>query len=376
MNMNMNMNMIMSMNKSLWVKLAISFVLLTSLILSSIQSIDESGEKAIKESFDRALIAFTTARVLNAGISIIQGSEVSFAPAGLGGTIALGEALDPINDLIERFSWVMLASTTSIAIQKVFMEMLTTGGFVTFFNAIFLLTLAAIWIPQSPPIVKILMVKVSIVLVLLRFTVPLIFTLNGVVYASFLEDKHNKASGNIAGFNLKIEQAHGEAKDLLLSDPFKDGLDKNMEASENNAELSVKIEHAHDNAKTVIRSPLMFDQHKDEPDKKIVKGLVDYMVDGVKNIAGKVKENVVQVASFSISDQLVKLQNGLKNKFDQLNVLKEKIVQHVNDVVEQILIFIAVFILNTVIFPIVFLYGFYRLGKYLMTINLMPLFNE
>jgi len=346
MNMNMNMDMIMSMNKSLWVKLAISFVLLTSLVLSSTQLIDKSGQKAIDQTFKTAFTAFATARVLNAAISIVQDSEISVElPIGEG-TLALGEALDPINDLIERFSWVMLASTTSIAIQKVFMEMLTTGGFVTFFNAIFLLTLAAIWIPKSPPIVKILMVKVSIVLVLLRFTVPLIFTLNGVVYAGLLEDRHDKASET-------IEQVADKVKEFI---PFKFEPDKKIEASENITELSV--EQAHDNTKTVIRSPLMFDQSKDEPEKKIVKGYLEQGMDGVKKVAGKFKEYFDHVASFSLTDTLAKLVEQLKSL--------------VVDVVELTM----VFILNTVIFPIVFLYGFYRLGKYLMTINLMPLFNE
>ena len=128
--------------------------------------------------------------------------------------LAPGEALDPVNDLIERFFWVMFASTSSIAIQKVFMEMLTTGGFVAFFQLIFLLALVVTWLPKSPPRVKCFLVKVSIVLVLLRFTVPIIFTLNGAVYDSFLGEKLSIASANIKGLDEEIMQVHNSLLSL------------------------------------------------------------------------------------------------------------------------------------------------------------------
>jgi hypothetical protein len=99
------------------VKLAISFVLLTSLVLSSTKVIDQSGEKAIGQSLKIAFTAFGTARVLNAGISVLKGTQVSVTPFGIGMILAPGEVLDPVNDLIEQFSWVMFASTSSIAIQ-------------------------------------------------------------------------------------------------------------------------------------------------------------------------------------------------------------------------------------------------------------------
>jgi len=62
------------------------------------------------------------ARGFNAVVSVFQESEVQLEPAGVGVSLALGQALDPINDLVERFSWVMLASLTSLGIQKFLIE--------------------------------------------------------------------------------------------------------------------------------------------------------------------------------------------------------------------------------------------------------------
>ncbi len=48
----------MNMNKSLWMKLVISFVLLTGLVLRGTQSIDKSGEKAKDQSMGGVFLGF------------------------------------------------------------------------------------------------------------------------------------------------------------------------------------------------------------------------------------------------------------------------------------------------------------------------------
>ena len=63
-------------------------------------------------TFKRALVAFGVARGINAAISVLQESEVRVG-VGVGASVKPGQALDPVNDLVERFSWVMLV--TSIA---------------------------------------------------------------------------------------------------------------------------------------------------------------------------------------------------------------------------------------------------------------------
>ena len=70
------------------------------------------------------MIAFGLARALNGAISVIQGTELELHPAGVGVSFAPGQLIDPINDLVERFSWLMLASSTSLGVQKILMSTL------------------------------------------------------------------------------------------------------------------------------------------------------------------------------------------------------------------------------------------------------------
>ena len=80
--------------------------------------VDRQAEEYVEASFQRALAAYALARGLNMIISVIQESTVDIQPLGLGVSAAAGQILDPINDLVERFSWVMLVSLASLGVQK------------------------------------------------------------------------------------------------------------------------------------------------------------------------------------------------------------------------------------------------------------------
>lgn len=72
----------------------------------------------VEAGLERALVAFAIARGLNGVISVAQGTEVALEPAGVGVKLSPGEILDPVNDLIEQFSSVMLLASASLGLQK------------------------------------------------------------------------------------------------------------------------------------------------------------------------------------------------------------------------------------------------------------------
>ena len=93
----------------------LSFVVM----ISSFTVIDEHADADLEALFQRALITFALARTLNGVISAVQGTELALQPAGVGLTLTPGEILDPVNDLVERFSWILLGATISLGIQQV-----------------------------------------------------------------------------------------------------------------------------------------------------------------------------------------------------------------------------------------------------------------
>ena len=69
------------------------------------------------DSFERAIAVYAIARSLNGVISVAQGTELEVAPVGVGVSVSVGEILDPLNDLIERFSWLILLALSSLGGQ-------------------------------------------------------------------------------------------------------------------------------------------------------------------------------------------------------------------------------------------------------------------
>ena len=83
---------------------------------------DDAARVHVDAGFKRALATFAAARALNAVISVAQGTELAVQPAGVGVNFTPGQALDPINDLVEQFSSLMLAASAAFGVQLVLIE--------------------------------------------------------------------------------------------------------------------------------------------------------------------------------------------------------------------------------------------------------------
>ena len=109
-----------------WIKKSLPPILLAALVACSwFSPFDSIATEKIDAGLKRALVSFATARGLNAAISVLQGTNIAVEPAGIGVTLAPGEVLDPLNDLIESFSNLMLIASVSFGIQHV---LISIGG--------------------------------------------------------------------------------------------------------------------------------------------------------------------------------------------------------------------------------------------------------
>ena len=97
-------------------------ILAAVVVLSSVTSVDRYARADFDVLFQRALVTFALARTLNGLISAVQGTEIALQPAGVGITLTPGEILDPLNDLVERFSWIMLGASISLGVQQVLLD--------------------------------------------------------------------------------------------------------------------------------------------------------------------------------------------------------------------------------------------------------------
>lgn len=85
------------------------------------------AREQLRAGLQRSLTAFAAARALGAVLSVAQGTQLDVKPAGVGLSLAPGQALKPLNELVDRFAAVMLAASVAFGIQLL---MLGIGGHV------------------------------------------------------------------------------------------------------------------------------------------------------------------------------------------------------------------------------------------------------
>jgi hypothetical protein len=170
---------------------AASALLAGVLLLGLSQVLDRRASTPLVAAFQRALITFAVVRGINAVVSVVQGTEVAIEPGGVGVVLTPGEVFDPINDLIERFSWIMLASSTSLGAQKVLVEV----GQAALLQVLMVAALGVLaWLlwrerPGSARL-RAMLLRLALLVLYLRFAVPLTVLLSDAIYEGFLADRY------------------------------------------------------------------------------------------------------------------------------------------------------------------------------------------
>lgn len=157
--------------------------------------VDKIGQRYTDDGFGRAIITFGIARGLNGVISVAQGTEVAVEPAGVGVIFTPGQILDPVNDLIERFSWVMLASSTSLGIQGLLLKIFSSPYFSLMVIAALGLAISMMWWRKPLPLaVRVFTYRSAIFLLILRFLIPMMAIASEGFYKLFLEPEYIESS--------------------------------------------------------------------------------------------------------------------------------------------------------------------------------------
>lgn len=159
---------------------------------------DDLGQAYTNASFKRALVTFGVARGLNGVISVAQGTEVAMEPAGVGVIFAPGQILDPVNDLVERFSWIMLASATSLGIQSLSLKMFASTGFSVAVAVMVVVAVALAWWPGAPRRWRRRLARAATLLLIIRFLIPALAICSEGFYQLFLAPEYAASSAYLS----------------------------------------------------------------------------------------------------------------------------------------------------------------------------------
>lgn len=180
---------------------AVATLLAVLLFFSSgvqIPVLDSVADRYFQDSITKAGVSYGVCRLINGTVSVIQQSSVQLEPAGVGMSLAVGQIVDPINDMVERLSDVLVLSITSLGIQELSYE-IGTALAPPILAGLLLLLSVLLWFSSDKLLaLQRIVVNLLILVSIARFCLPVSSVANAFLQTHFFEDRIIEASGKLA----------------------------------------------------------------------------------------------------------------------------------------------------------------------------------
>ncbi|EDP76533.1 hypothetical protein [Hydrogenivirga sp. 128-5-R1-1] len=205
--------------------LALVGVLLLASYAFDFQPIRDRAEDYLNRGIKITLASYLIVRGINAGVSVIKESELSLSPAGVGLSLALGEVLDPIDDVTERVSVLLLVSFISFGIQRLTLELLSAPLLLVSGILSLIVGIAGLLRGVQPRFV----LRVLVLLLTVRFLLPLSVVAGEGIYEGVVNPRLEATNAQLSSVkttmlsSLERVKSPSDLKNLLSS--LKDGAD-------------------------------------------------------------------------------------------------------------------------------------------------------
>jgi uncharacterized coiled-coil protein SlyX len=344
-------------------------LIMALLIVSWWGAVDNLAAYVNGESIKDAAIIYGVARSINGVISLIQSAEIS----AIVGSVRPGELLDPMNDLIERFSSVMAWSLSSLVLQKVLLSVFSSYSFKVIFTVCCALMFILKWLPLSAHFVARAW-SLFLIVASLRFSIAIVCALTAAVDQGFIQKIEQASLQTVQTFNSEISVG---INDVAAIDE---------DTKQEQAALQIKLDEIN---KTVTLTNADIATLSEQLDTLPKRSLLDVVKRKKKNETTQAIEDQIttkereldrlQVQLTSIEKKLecivIKQSGGscegnlskLKNMFSAEKV--SEISQKINQTIDDLITVLVSLVLTTIIIPLAFLYLSYRLFRFLIVIT-------
>ena len=187
----------------------------------------------------RALTTYAVARSLNGVISVAQGTEIAVQPVGVGVTITAGEILDPLNDLIERFSWLVLMASASLGVQLVLTDIFASPWLTALLSVLVLAASVALFLPRMPG--RALLLRACALALFVRYLFALVTLACALANSAFLAERQDQALATLDAVTTAVAAVPEPA--LPLEDPsMLDRLGQFIEQQADNLQIQERLQ--------------------------------------------------------------------------------------------------------------------------------------
>jgi len=188
--------------------------------------LDTETDAYFRKAITEAGIAYATCRVLNASVSVIKESDLELGPMGIGISLAVGQVLDPIDDMTERLSDVLVTAITSLGVQKLAYEISVSLAPPLLAALLFILSFLIWFRNERIVVLQKHVIRIVLLIAVARFCLPLSSLANVFLHHQFFAGQIAEARQELAIGSVELDRL----KDWTL--PEADGI---LGTIENNA---------------------------------------------------------------------------------------------------------------------------------------------
>jgi hypothetical protein len=190
-----------------------------------IPGLDSAADTYFNNAITKAGLAYATCRVVNASVSIIKESSLQLEPAGVGISLAVGQAVDPIDDMTERLSDVLVTAITSLGVQKLAYEIGVSLA-PRVLSAFLVVVSILVWFENERlKSFQRIILRVAVIVLIARFCLPVSSLANAYLNQTFFADQIEAAGNELALGTTELDKL----KDFSL--PRIDGMLQTIENS-------------------------------------------------------------------------------------------------------------------------------------------------
>jgi len=349
------------------------------IVLAWVGVVDSYAEDYINASLVTSSVSFGLARLFNATVSVLSTVTLNVPIVG---SIQIGEMLDPLNDLVEDFSSIMKYAISSLLIQKFLVEIFQTLYFKVFISVSGVLYLVCYYFSLSGLVV---IYRVFLFACLCKFSIALVALASGWVDSAFVEPRIAQNNLALEAFPVSPDQLD-QSLDLTAELKAQAALDLQEEKQKHDA-LLVQMSLLREALAELNKEKAMLNEQKAKlmEEEGTFNSLFNRS-DALKAIQTELdqvndKVRVQRLSLADLSDQeqesvddmasLTERMNGKMSTFESLTsgfsrvtmAAKSKILGYVDSLnasMDKFLNLMALFLLKTLVMPLLFLWGIYK----------------
>jgi low affinity Fe/Cu permease len=336
----------------IWIIILIALILLSffgvtdKALNGAFRGWDTKTDEHLTELSIKAGASYGIARGLNAIISVVQETEISVIVA----TVSVGQVLDPINDLVEKLSTIMLISLSSLGLQLLIHRIgiaLGVRWFLSFGFLFLFIKMIPVWFPGvlekfdrnssiSNFLKKLFGISESLSIILFVAFILIRFMIPAVAFVSLstediIMQNYEEATSSLAAIEEETKSEYEE-----IQNEVEDEEERQNEVVEESTVETIQLE--------------------DKSESETETGFFTSLLDKAKDVSGSLVDTV---SESTIGKSIINTASKISSSISTLNI-KEKIDGLINSLsgsITHITDLIIIFIVQTVILPLVTLWG-------------------